>query len=206
MTPVIDIVWPLAIQGRIPLHHQYPLLSAISKLVPAVHASEAFGLHPIRGIRVAPGILELTPWSTVKIRTQLTQLECLLPLSGKRLDLASYPIRLGTPQLFTLSASANLICPLVTIKGYLEAGIFANGLRKQLDSEGVSPSVNMVVGRRRVLRVKQQAIVGFEVRLEGLSEQDSLTVQQQGVGGRRHLGCGLFNPIKSTRQQERNQQ
>jgi CRISPR-associated endonuclease/helicase Cas3 len=139
----------------------------------------------------------------VKIRSPLPQLEHLLPLSGKKLDLAGHLIRIGTPQLHTLSASADLSCNLVTIKGYLDAGEFASGVRKQLDSEGISSSVNVVVGRRRVLRIKQQTIVGFEVRLQGLSDEESLAVQQKGIGGRRHLGCGLFNPSNPSPQHER---
>lgn len=205
MSSVLDIIWPISSNGRIPLHHQYPLLSAISTIVPEVHASASFGLHAIRGVRVAPGVLALTPLSVVKIRTPLSQLELLLPLSGKRLDVAGCSIRLGTPHLHILTPSTDLQSHLVTIKGYLEASEFAVGIRKQLDSERISQSVNVVVARRRVLRIKQQTIVGFEVRLEGLSDQESLTVQQQGVGGRRHLGCGLFNPCTPSPLNERDQ-
>jgi len=33
------------------------------------------------------------------------------------------------------------------------------------------------------------------VLIEGLTAEESLTVQEHGLGGRRHMGCGLFVPF-----------
>jgi CRISPR-associated protein Cas6 len=36
--------------------------------------------------------------------------------------------------------------------------------------------------------------VGFALTVQGLSPDSSLRLQTLGLGGRRHMGCGLFLP------------
>jgi CRISPR-associated protein Cas6 len=198
---VVDVVWPVSNRGRVPLHHQYQLFAAVSRLVPALHEAAHVGFHPIRGQYAEPGFLMLSDLSAVTIRAPLECASGMLTLSGKRLDLGGYPVRLGVPHFRVLSASTNLVSHLVTIKGYHDESITV-GARKQLDALGVSTSVNLVVGQRRVLRVKQQTIVGYRLTLHGLSAEEAIAVQSHGVGGRRHLGCGLFVPVQNTESNE----
>jgi CRISPR-associated endonuclease/helicase Cas3 len=47
---------------------------------------------------------------------------------------------------------------------------------------------------RRVIHIKQQTIVGYAVHVSNLTEEHSLRLQEFGIGGRRRLGCGIFNP------------
>ena len=47
---------------------------------------------------------------------------------------------------------------------------------------------------RRIVRVKSQTHVGFPLIVTGLSADESLALQSQGLGGRRKMGCGLFVP------------
>jgi CRISPR-associated endonuclease/helicase Cas3 len=91
---------------------------------------------------------------------------------------------------------------LVTIKGYMEEPEFVAALRRQLDALEVSDSATVEVGARRVLRIKQQSIIGFKVCLDQLSDDESLRIQATGLGGRRRLGCGLFNSIQRANLQE----
>jgi len=35
-------------------------------------------------------------------------------------------------------------------------------------------------------------IVGYELIIQGLTAEESITVQEQGLGGKRHMGCGVF--------------
>ena len=60
----------------------------------------------------------------------------------------------------------------------------------------------VTIGKRRTLRIKDKEVIGYEILIEGLMAEDSLDIQEQGIGGRRHMGCGLFVPavlIKSSR-------
>jgi CRISPR-associated protein Cas6 len=121
-----------------------------------------------------------------------------LALSGKKLDLSGCPIRLGAPKVIALSPCPTLRSPLVTIKGYMEEKGFDAAIRRQLDALGISRTGTLEVGARKVVRIKQQVIVGFTVRLDDLENEESILIQASGLGGRRHLGCGLFNPTQQT--------
>ncbi len=45
-------------------------------------------------------------------------------------------------------------------------------------------------------RIKEVRIVGFALLVEGLRPDESLRLQEVGLGGRRHLGCGVFVPAQ----------
>ena len=47
-------------------------------------------------------------------------------------------------------------------------------------------------GERRVVRVSEGLVVGYQCTLHELSEGDSLKVLYAGIGGRRRFGCGVF--------------
>ena len=194
MTSILDIRWPLFLPGQIPLDHQYVLLAALSHSAPMIHRVNEIGIHAIRGLPIAPGVLELRPTSALTLRSPVDLLPALISLSGKKLDLGGATIQLGVPALFTLTPSNRLLSRISTIKGYTEPTAFLAAVRRQLDALGVGVSVRVAVGPRRVVRVKQQTIVGFEVTVENLSDNESVRIQESGVGGRRHLGCGLFVP------------
>ncbi len=194
MTVSIDMQWDLASPGSIPIHHQYLLLSAVSRIVPVVHASGEFGIHPIRGMRTTPGRLELLSHSALTIRTTVDNIPALLPLSGKQIKLGGCRLRLGVPRVIGLLACPALTSKLVTIKGYMAEEEFGVAVRRQLNILGVDRSATVEVGERKVVKIKQQIIVGFATRINHLDERDSLMIQTFGIGGRRHIGCGLFNP------------
>lgn len=37
-------------------------------------------------------------------------------------------------------------------------------------------------------------VVGYELVIEGLTADESVAIQTTGLGGRRHMGCGVFVP------------
>ena len=37
---------------------------------------------------------------------------------------------------------------------------------------------------------------GFSVIISGLSDKDSLIIQQNGIGAKQRMGCGIFNPMR----------
>lgn len=194
MTPTIDLHWPVRSTGRIPILHHYQLLAGLSALAPVIHSEGSIGVHPIRGTPVGDGLLALDNSSAVRIRASAEFIPRLVHLGGKKFEIADCPIRLGVPRIFAIQPAEALEAGIVTIKGFMEPPEFLAAVRRQLASLGVREAVQVEVGRRRVLRIRGQTIVGFSLAIEGLSESESLEVQHRGVGGRRHFGCGLFHP------------
>jgi CRISPR-associated protein Cas6 len=119
-----------------------------------------------------------------------------LKLAGKRLDVDNHSLRVGIPEVRTLRPRAYLYSRLVTIKGFMETEGFVKAAKRQLEKLGVNAEIQ--VGERRTLRVKDKQVVGFEVSLLRLDAEHSLRIQENGIGGRRHMGCGIFVSKPST--------
>ena len=200
--PLIELQFPV-LGTEIPADHGYTLYGAISRLVPKLHAHEMLlRIGPIRGSYVGSGKLRLEPGgSRLRVRLQPDQLPALLPLSGKCLDLAGHAVRLGVPQVSAIMPGPSLLARLVTIKGFTEPASFLDAARRQFDALGIRGELAVPLApsgqhkgqaRRRVMRLREKQIVGFALAVMELNEEDSLKLQEAGLGGRSKMGCGFF--------------
>jgi len=214
--PVIDLLFPL-LGHEIPADHGYCLYSAVSRELPFVHREGAqgvtFGIHPIQGFFVGKRKILLNRRSKLSIRLLSEHIPDVLPLAGKKLDLDGHSISLGIPSPFLLSQASCLYSRLVIIKGFMESKTFLEAARRQCLEIGVDPAKISLVPHwtkrsfegavsdggevaftKRTLRIHDKEIVGFAVKAEGLLPEESLLLQEAGLGGRRKMGCGVFIP------------
>ncbi len=193
----VDLAFPA--RGRlVPLDHGYSLFSSLSRALPELHAQRDWGVHPILGQRTEAGVLALTPKSHVKLRVPNSVIATVLPLTDQTIEVGGQRIRLEPPRIFPLIPSVSLRARFVTIKGACEPEPFLHSLRRQLANIpdlGQDPErIEVAVGPRRVMRIKDKVVVGFAVALGHLEASASLATQSAGLGGRRRMGAGLFVP------------
>ena len=199
----VDFSFRLQGTEPIPADHGYALYAAVSRLVPEVHSENSVGIHPIRGRQVGERRLTLMPWSTLSIRVLDGQIASLLKLAGKSLRLGDAMVRVGVPEVCALIPSTAIRSRLVIIKvahsgaGDLTSDAFAAAARRQMDEIGIGAEAILNVGKRRTLRMKRREIVGYEVLVEGLIAAESISLQGIGLGGKRHMGCGVFTAVDS---------
>jgi CRISPR-associated protein Cas6 len=203
----LELVFPAAGSG-LPTDHAYPLYAALCAIVPAFHAADSpLRFATISGIGQADGTLRFVPHSCLRVRLPADQVRLVLPLAGKRLEVAGAAVRLGVPAARTLVAAPAVVARIVTFK-------MANGdtpdcflatARRKLVELGVAGEPSLPIhmegdrageAKRRVVRIKRTTIVGYSLLVSELTAADSLTLQQCGFGGRTHLGCGFFVPAK----------
>ncbi len=201
--PFMDLAFPI-VGTSLPLDHGYALYAAISRLLGAdSHGRNSIGIFPVAGIRAEPGQLKLDETSRLRIRTPGERLPLLLKLSGKPLDVDGHRLRIGTPQVYALTPAASLVARLVTIKGFRDPEPFLAAASRKLQEGGIAGKPAIPLRRsgprqgepiRRVLRIKDKRVVGFSLVVTELTPEESITLQETGLGGRRHMGCGLFVP------------
>ncbi len=247
--PKIDLCFPL--RGEyLPADHGYLLYAAVSRLLPAAHASSyssrsvvressitverdeyAFGIHPIRGRQLGGRTLQLTEHSRLVIRSSAEQIARFLPLAGKQLRILDRCLCIGVPEVRSLVPAPALRSRLVTIKlpdvaaqSPDAAELFRASALRKLVEIGISPSplppgesqstgspllpgegqgegsssaahARLSLGKRRTLRIKDKEVVGYEVLVDCLTAAESIALQEAGLGGRRHMGCGIFVPM-----------
>ncbi len=188
----IKLCFPLTARTAIPSDHGYALLGAVSRIAPSVHHRDGIAVAPIAGRQAGERLMSLTKNSRLVIRVDASRITEFLPLAGKTIELAGRPLAVGAPVVQQFAPSATLRSRLVTIKGFFEPDEFAAAARRQLAELAVDAQIE--VGKQRTLRIKGNEIVGFETRLSALDEAASLIVQEHGIGGRHHMGCGFFLP------------
>ncbi len=194
--PYVDLAFRL-VGSKVPVDHGYALYSAISRLLPEIHGAKNIGVHPIRGTYSGNGELMLRDSSRLVIRLESERIGEFLKLAGKRLEIDSHTLRVGIPEVRLLLPRASLYSRLVTIKGFMEQGAFLESAKRQLEKLGVEAEIQ--VSERRTLRVKDKQVVGFDVATVGLDAEGSIRLQENGLGGRRHMGCGVFVPSGTQR-------
>ncbi len=203
MNPSLDICFTLTGTAPIPADHGYQLYSAVSNAVPALHESNGFAIHPIAGQQVGDRRMMLTPQSRLTLRVPDGRISEVLPLAGRELTIGSTKLRVSVPQVRALIPATALRSRLVVIKikdaptaKDITPALFEAAARRQLDQKNISSEAQITLGKRRTLRIKQKEIVGYEVILEALTAEESLAVQEQGLGGRHHMTAGVFVPFE----------
>lgn len=209
--PFLDIQFPL--RGTVvPVDHGYHLYSAVSKIVPQLHGDDAAGIHPIFGTLCGDRSLLLTDRSYLSIRIDSERFKETLPLAGKALQIDAKEVRVGVPHPKTLTPSSRLYSRLVVIKGFMEPAPFLDAVQRQLDALEIRGKAFLVeqpqaaeanIGKktgtrspflRRTIRIRDKEVVGFALRVEELTAEESILLQEKGIGGRRRFGCGILIP------------
>jgi CRISPR-associated protein Cas6 len=208
----VDLIFPA--QGdAIPRNHGYALYGAVARIVPAVHQAKDIGIFPVGGSSSGDGVLLLNDRSALRFRIPADRLPILLPLAGKAMELDGHRLRLGVPHVAALIPASVLSSSLVLIKladaGTKEAGgivtpdAFLAAARRKLIAMNIQsePGIQKIrtgpragQARRRVIRVKDQTHVGYAMIVQALTAEESIRLQEGGLGGRRLMGCGLFLP------------
>ena len=211
--PLVDLAFSLR-RAAIPVDHGYSLYSAISRLVLGIHGDDQIGIHPIYGTLIGDRKLAVTQNSQLVLRLPVDRIPDVVVLAGKTLDVAGHSLTVGVPTVRALVPAAAVSSRLVVIKGFMEPEPFLDAVRRQLvelDIRGepflvsTGDAVNVNETRdggtqsswiRRTLRIRDKEVVGFAVGVEQLTADESIRLQEHGVGGRRRFGCGIFVPVE----------
>lgn len=192
----LDLVFPVA-GAQLPVDHGYPLYGAISRVLESpgdtwLHETHEVGIHGIRGRFIGRGMMQLGGYSELVIRIPEDWVERFLPLAGRRLEVDGHGLQLGMATTRVLVPGVALYAHRVTTRNGQDAARFDAELAKKLAAAGVRGRVQR--GPRRVLRVKDKRVVAHSVLISELDAREAMYLLEQGLGGRRKLGCGVFQP------------
>ncbi|HUY34388.1 MAG TPA: type I-MYXAN CRISPR-associated protein Cas6/Cmx6 [Pirellulales bacterium] len=204
---IVELQFPV-IGAAIPADHGYALYGALAHHLATLHADgNGLAIAPINGQYSGNNQFALNVRSSrLRFRLPDDRIASLLPLAGKALDVAGHKLRLGVPTVQALTPAPSLVARLVTIKGFKEPSPFLEAARRQLDALEIRGEIGIpriAAGphagepRRRILRIKDKKVVGFALRVTELTADESLRLQEHGIGGRRKMGCGFFVPLRA---------
>ncbi len=207
---IVELAFPIL--GRsLPRDHAYDLYSAISHLLGG-HLPDDVAISPIGGMSLGIEGIQIIPESRLRVRIPAERIGEILPLAGKFLNIAGREIGLRIPEVHALEAASSLVSRIVTIKGYQNPESFLVAIAKQMAALEIQGHATIPIfeegprqgeHRRRVVKIKNRTVVGFALGIDGLSDRDSYKLLVHGLGGRRHMGCGIFYPVRQA-EEERN--
>lgn len=200
LEPFVELSFP--IYGKvIPADHNYALFAALVHIAPEIRNQSHLSILSIPGYGDKQGKVLLTEQSCMRIRAAISQIPLIYCFAGKQLKLGDHDIRVGIPEVRTLQHAAKLRARIVTIKGFTEPELFIAAAQRQLDRLEIRGSVVVPRDRkgdflRKTIKIQRFTVVGFTTEVADLSTEDSIKLQQFGIGGKRHMGCGFFLPCK----------
>ena len=212
MNPTLDILFRV-IGTEVPSDHGYALYGALSRILETeedqwMHGNPHIGLHTVRGTPLGNGRRLIGPNARLGLRLPSDLLPRSLKLAGKSLDLDGCRLRVGVSETRALVPAATLHCRIATTKNGDDSARFDAEIARQSAALGIQGRVFRVPkgsggsdGRdpsRRIVRVKNKRIVGYSVLATELTGEESILLQERGLGGRRRMGCGIFVPTGDT--------
>ncbi|WP_457571423.1 type I-MYXAN CRISPR-associated protein Cas6/Cmx6 [Desulfovulcanus sp.] len=176
----------------LPVDHGFALFSNISRLLPFFHSETKVGLKLIRGRYVGNGLLSIKPVSELALRMPAPLIPEYLALTGKTLDVLGHSLDIGIPTTKPLVPATALYAHLVTTKNGHKEERFKQEIARQMQELNLEG--RFILGRRRTFQVHGKQVVGYSLLISELTAEESIVLQEHGLGGRRKMGCGFFEP------------
>lgn len=190
----VDLVF--AVSGRqLPFGYARSLWEALLGRMPWLADEAPVGVHAIRGSACDTGLL-LSRRARLALRLPLHRRDDAMALSGQALDVGGERLGIGDVRPRPLE-------PFPTLSAHFVATGAADPLAHQQAIETMLGELQLplrfICGRMRAVNLGAGEIAGAELVLHELRPEQSLVLQERGLGADRHLGHGLFLPHKTIR-------
>ena len=199
---IVDAVFAIACRC-LPVDHAYALQQAIQDALPWFAQEPRAGLHTVHGAASGSGwmrpegadaLLQLSHRAKLALRLPAHRAQEVAALVGRTLQVAGWPLHVEKMALRPLSRITTLFSRCVVLDALDEAA-FVIAATDELGALGIKPA-SMVCGRVTPIATPAGIHQSRSLMLAGLTREQSLLLQQSGLGAGRKLGCGLFIPHK----------
>ncbi|MCR4302186.1 MAG: type I-MYXAN CRISPR-associated protein Cas6/Cmx6 [Sulfuricaulis sp.] len=200
---IVDVVF--SIQCRtLPVDHSYALSQAVSEALPWFADEALAGLHTIHGAESGNGwmrpdkpdaLLHLSRRTKLMLRLPKQRIEDAGILTGQTLSIDGNSMLVDKAVVKPLSTLTTLFSRYIVASEGLDETVFMREAQALLADIGVHPK-KMLCGIERVITTPDRKIHTRSLMLADLDVEESVRVQQRGLGPGRTLGCGLFLPHK----------
>jgi CRISPR-associated protein Cas6 len=194
----------LEVKGEcIHLDHSYELFSALCRKQIALHEPILkIGIFGINGSpdRKNKAILHLSDKSRLRLRLPIQNVGIAYRLEGQSLIVGGSELELGEVKISLLDPSPSLTSRLIVIKNATEPDLFLTSCQRQIDELNIKGEIALDdrsngQAKYKTIKVRGFTVMGFGLTVTNLNSVDSLILQQEGLGGKRKMGCGMFVPV-----------
>ena len=203
MDEVVDAVFAIECRS-LPVDHAYALSQAIQAALPWFAGEPQAGLHTVHGAASGAGwkrpegedaVLQLSRRTKLVLRLPGRRMADAAALTGRTLDVAGSPMRVGRLAARPLLRIASLFARSVIFEGAADEAAFVAAAIEALRALGVEAST-MLCGREVTLATPRRTYRTRSLMVTVATPAQSLALQRRGLGEARKLGCGVFIPHK----------
>jgi CRISPR-associated protein Cas6 len=203
---IVDVLFSLDCK-RLPVDHAYALSAALQRAVPWIAQHDSgVGVHTIHVAGSQNGwerpahdsgqhlILSRRTKLTVRVPKERSH-DLVEALEGQTLDISGCPLIVGSGKTRRLSKETTLFSRYVVGPTDDTEEVFLNWAVQTLRDRGIHVR-KALCGKATPLSTPKGMLHTRSLMLADLSLEESVRLQQRGLGPHREMGCGIFVPHK----------
>lgn len=197
---VFDVAFNLA-GSCLAVDHAQSLAHAVCGELPA-DAHLQIGIHPVRVAESGNGwerpsaggeMLYLSRRTKLLVRVHKDVYEDVLRLSDSELEIDGQQLKVGASKVKKLTALTTLFSHGIVCEKTQSEGEFLTDMASALQAMQIKVK-KMICGTTHSIRSDRGLIFTRALMVANLTPEQSVLLQQQGIGKDRLMGCGLFVP------------
>ena len=200
---VVDIAFNIQCR-MLPVDHAWALSQAIQHALPWFNEEPQAGLHLIYVTEEGNGWYRPDEKDSLIYLSRRTKLMLRIPehrtkdtqmLTERTLDIGSYALKVGKSTIKALHPSPVLFARHVLSQVDVSEEAFLSQAIAELANINVQCR-KALCGKNRYFSTPQGELLTRSLMIADLLPQESMSLQQYGLGDAKHMGCGLFVPHK----------
>ena len=189
----------------LPLEHAHALSHALHQALPWLNDEDKAGVHLIHGAESGNGwirpedtrneVLQLSRRTRMTLRLPSERLDDARELTGMNLDIEGYPIEVAEGSVRALSSSTILFSRYIVADEAEAEEDFVSSVVERIEAMEI-PVRKLLCGKTHTLNFPDRQVFTRSLLIAELKTEQSIKLQQEGLGEGRKHGCGLFIPHK----------
>tara|TARA_B100000035_G_scaffold36558_1_gene27679 strand:- start:64 stop:741 length:678 start_codon:yes stop_codon:yes gene_type:complete len=188
---------------ELPYDHAYELSSEILNLVPEIKNDKRNAIQTLHGpmsgngwVRPDSENIPLSKRAKLIMRVNKNQLNDIKSIEGKEIRLFGNTLKIGKSKVKNFLVVKDLFCRFVMSDDKSSEDDFLNKIQNEL--MGLNINIRKALcGRSMVISFGEKTLYTRSLMIADLSKEESLKLQEEGVGDKKLYGCGIFLPHKS---------
>ena len=201
---VVDLAFEIKCRC-LPVDHAYALSQAIQQALPWFEQEQLAGLHLIYGPESGNGwsrpdkqddLLFLSRRIKLTLRLPKDCIEAAQELSGMSLDIEGYSLKVGSAKQKKLSQMPVLLARHILANPEQDEESFLNEIVADIIKQHGIQCHKILCGKNHQLKWPTGELFTRRLMIADLKPEESIILQEHGLGDGLKMGCGLFVPHK----------
>tara|TARA_B000000475_G_scaffold271309_1_gene268765 strand:- start:962 stop:1636 length:675 start_codon:yes stop_codon:yes gene_type:complete len=199
---MIDVAFKIQCK-TLPYDHACDLSKAITSKMPWLLKDKLIGIHTLHGpesgngwVRSEKEEIFLSKRTRLILRISRSDANKAKELEGENINVLGNNIKIGQSNTKTFLVVRDLISRCVLCDKEQDEEDFLLDIKKELFTHGV-PIKKAICGKAKSITINGENRFTRSLMIADLSKENSILLQDIGIGDGRIFGCGIFLPHKS---------